>query len=160
MDASPPSDLGELLLRRGLLSEEQLETVLAEHLASGRSVAEILVDEAHVDPVELERLLAEQAGTDDTRGIDLLRQRLAEAEAELQEGAPTPANEEPTPAAHEEETVLFVPSPAGYRLLLRSGPLPEIGDEIGVSGGRLVVVKVGASPLPGDRRRCAYLEER
>jgi hypothetical protein len=159
MDASRASNLGELLLRRGLLSEEQLETVLAEHLASGRSVGEILVDDAHVDPAELERLLAEQASTADTRGIELLRQRLVEAEAELHAGGQAPVNAEPAPAAPEDEIVLFVPTPAGYKLILRSGPPPEVGDEIGVSGGRLVVVKVGASPLPGDRRRCAYLEE-
>src|SRR5581483_3222488 len=76
--------------------------------------------------------------------------------------------DEPLPAEREavsdeaegDAFVLFVPTPAGYSLLTRTGPLPGIGDEIGVSGGNLVVVKVGSSPLPGDPRRCVYLQAR
>jgi hypothetical protein len=52
--------------------------------------------------------------------------------------------------------VLFVWSPTGYRLAERPGPPPRVGDELEQDGLMLVVTKVGASPLPGDRRACAY----
>ena len=35
----------------------------------------------------------------------------------------------------------------------------EVGAEIEQDGRRLRVTKVAASPLPGDRRACAYLEQ-
>jgi len=52
--------------------------------------------------------------------------------------------------------LLFAWSPAGYQLRELEGEPPEIGSELEENGHRLVVVKVGGSPLPGDRRRCAY----
>jgi len=36
--------------------------------------------------------------------------------------------------------------------------LPRVGEEIEADGARLRVSKIGLSPLPGDRRRCAYLQ--
>jgi hypothetical protein len=49
--------------------------------------------------------------------------------------------------------VLFVWSPSGYTLRDRDGELPRVGDEI---EDGLVVTKIGASPVPGDSRPCAY----
>jgi hypothetical protein len=49
--------------------------------------------------------------------------------------------------------VLFVWSPTGYSLRERNGEPPQIGEE--VEDG-LVVTKIGASPIPGDTRPCAY----
>ena len=57
-------------------------------------------------------------------------------------------------AAH----VLFVPAASGYTLVERDGIAPEAGDVVEVDGGRYVVRRHGPSPLPGPRRRCAYLE--
>ncbi|MEO5574824.1 MAG: hypothetical protein ABIR67_15070, partial [Gaiellaceae bacterium] len=57
-------------------------------------------------------------------------------------------------AAH----VLFVPSVTGYTLVERDGVAPEAGDILEVDGGSFVVRRHGPSPLPGPRRRCAYLE--
>jgi hypothetical protein len=54
--------------------------------------------------------------------------------------------------------VLFVWSSSGYELLSRAGDPPQVGEEIGVSGGIRIVTKLGPSPLPGDRRRCAFLD--
>jgi hypothetical protein len=54
--------------------------------------------------------------------------------------------------------VLFVWSPNGYSLEERDGEPPAVGVEIEDAGGRFVVTKVTASPLPGDGRRCAYLQ--
>lgn len=57
--------------------------------------------------------------------------------------------------------VLFIGHASGYQLLSREGRVPEAGTEITLSehgGGRYLVSKVGPSPLPGDARRCAFLE--
>ena len=52
--------------------------------------------------------------------------------------------------------VLFLWSPTGYSLREAEGPPPPVGRELEHAGRRLVVVKIGASPLPGDTRPCAY----
>jgi hypothetical protein len=54
--------------------------------------------------------------------------------------------------------LLFISKPTGYELLERQGQLPGLGDEIEDNGTRLRVSKIGPSPLPGDRRRCAYVQ--
>ncbi|HXH87204.1 MAG TPA: hypothetical protein VNI55_01175 [Gaiellaceae bacterium] len=77
---------------------------------------------------------------------------------ELPESTPAPSEEvvagvvnEPAPDAY----LLFLP---GYELVECAGPPPP-------QGGRLVrdargyrVLRHGPSPLPGDRRRCVFLE--
>jgi hypothetical protein len=53
--------------------------------------------------------------------------------------------------------LVFVWSPAGYTLHERSGELPEVGAEVEDGERRFRVTKIAPSPLPGDRRPCAYL---
>jgi hypothetical protein len=52
--------------------------------------------------------------------------------------------------------VVMVWSPTGYTLAERGGEPPNVGDEFEDNGRTLVVSKVGASPLPGDTRPCAF----
>jgi hypothetical protein len=52
--------------------------------------------------------------------------------------------------------VLIVWSPAGYTLREMEGEPPQPGQEFEDDGRMLVVNKVGASPLPGDTRVCAF----
>lgn len=52
--------------------------------------------------------------------------------------------------------VLMVWSPSGYTLREMDGDPPQPGYEFEEGGRTLVVNKVGASPLPGDNRACAY----
>jgi hypothetical protein len=56
--------------------------------------------------------------------------------------------------------VAIVPSADGYSLVDVDGPLPEPGGMLDLeeAGRPLVVARIGRSPLPGDRRRCAFLE--
>lgn len=54
--------------------------------------------------------------------------------------------------------VAYVPSPHGYRLVVERGAPPARGATIAIEGVTFRVLRVGRSPLPGDRRRCAYLE--
>ena len=56
--------------------------------------------------------------------------------------------------------VLFVWSPAGYAVRELEGEPPQLGHELEDDGRTLVVTKLGASPFPGDPRRCAYTSGR
>ena len=56
------------------------------------------------------------------------------------------------------EHLLFVWSPSGWTLQLREGEAPAVGATVEEGETLLRVSKIGASPLPGDRRPCAYTE--
>jgi flavin reductase (DIM6/NTAB) family NADH-FMN oxidoreductase RutF len=55
------------------------------------------------------------------------------------------------------EHLVFVWTPAGYALEVRSGEPPPRGAAVAEGERSHLVTKVGASPLPGDARACAYL---
>lgn len=81
------------------------------------------------------------------------------------ESVPDPAPESPNvspPAAAgttvREAWLAFVPSPHGYRLVEREGSPPARGEALVLEDGRYLVLRLAPSPLPGDARRCAYLE--
>jgi hypothetical protein len=52
--------------------------------------------------------------------------------------------------------LLMVWSPAGYTLREMQGELPPVGHEFEDGEHTLVINKIGASPLPGDTRACAF----
>ena len=54
--------------------------------------------------------------------------------------------------------LLFVWSPAGWTLQWRDGDPPAVGETVEAGDTMLRVSKLGPSPLPGDRRRCAYTQ--
>lgn len=76
------------------------------------------------------------------------------AEAEERHAEATAAAE----AAAEHAHLLFVPSADGYGLVEWPGPSPASGALLDVDGRSFLVRRVGASPLPGRRLRCAFLE--
>ena len=49
-------------------------------------------------------------------------------------------------------------TPTGYELDEENGELPAVGETVESDGKHWTVVKVAPSPLPNDRRICAYLE--
>jgi len=53
--------------------------------------------------------------------------------------------------------LVFVWKPSGYELREWDGDVPAVGAEVELDGEKLRVSKIGPSPLPGDRRQCAYL---
>jgi len=56
--------------------------------------------------------------------------------------------------------VAFAPTTDGYRLVALEAQ-PEPGETIDIAEvGEYLVLRVGRSPIPGDDRRCAYVEER
>jgi hypothetical protein len=61
-------------------------------------------------------------------------------------------------AAGENKHLLFVSTLDGYKLIERSGDSPEPLQEVELDDELFRVVKLATSPLPKDRRLCAYLE--
>ena len=53
--------------------------------------------------------------------------------------------------------LLFVWKPSGYELRESDGDVPGVGADVEYDGKLLRVTKVAPSPLPGDKRQCAYL---
>ena len=53
--------------------------------------------------------------------------------------------------------LLFVWKPSGYELVEQEGDAPPLGSEVELDGQQFRVTKLAPSPLPGDRRPCAYL---
>ncbi len=103
-----------------------------------------------------ERLVASEeayleAGSALRRSIERLGAAVVEADARLA-GEPLDA-----PLSG---FVAFAPTADGYRLVAIDGTPPGIGDLVEVPGWDtpLLATRVGASPLPLDRRVCAYLE--
>jgi hypothetical protein len=54
--------------------------------------------------------------------------------------------------------LVFMVKPSGYELHEREGEPPQVGERVEDGGEAYWVSKVAASPLPGDERRCAYLQ--
>jgi hypothetical protein len=53
--------------------------------------------------------------------------------------------------------LLFVWKTSGYELHEQDGDVPAVGSEVEADGQTLLVTKVGPSPLPRDKRSCAYV---
>jgi hypothetical protein len=86
-----------------------------------------------------------------------------DGETDLAAAPPAEAVEErPAPVAVPEPAlaaaVLFVPSPAGYRVLETDAAPPPAGARVELPDGAYRVLRLGASPFPGDTRPCAFLE--
>ena len=81
--------------------------------------------------------------------------------ASYPDGMPAAANwtlsEDPMP---EPGHIAFVATQSGYELVECESQVPEIGSELALPSfdGQFRVMRIGPSPLPLDRRRCAYLE--
>jgi chromosome segregation ATPase len=105
---------------------------------------------------EVAELKAELAARDDA--IARLRMELSELRVQV---LATADGSRETSYEAETDHVVFVSGTSSYGLLPREGRVPEVGSEIVLTDwaeGRYRVSKVGPSPLPGDRRRCAFLE--
>lgn len=54
--------------------------------------------------------------------------------------------------------LLFVWSANGWTLKEREGDPPAVGSTVQDGDRTLQISKIGPSPLPGDRRRCAFTQ--
>jgi hypothetical protein len=83
---------------------------------------------------------------------------IADLEAMVERALEQARPDEEPQAEEVDGHLLFLPRRDGYRLEERAGPPPPPGSEVTLGDGRrLIVVRDGPSPLPGDSRRCAYL---
>ncbi len=58
----------------------------------------------------------------------------------------------------ESSHVLFVWSANGWTLQEREGEPPAVGSTVHDGDRVLQIIKIGPSPLPGDRRPCAFTQ--
>ena len=65
-----------------------------------------------------------------------------------------------TEGAGDDSSLAYVALVPGgrYRLVEREDGPPALGGQIVVDEDAFRIVRLGSSPLPGDRRRCAFLE--
>jgi hypothetical protein len=108
-----------------------------------------------------ERLAAAETDLARRRGdlgaVELKRAALERREQALESREAALAEREAAAPGPRPPELLFVPGPT-YRLR-EVGPAPlEPGAAVDVEGEQYVVARIGRSPLPGDPRRCAYLE--
>jgi hypothetical protein len=176
--------LGQLLLDAGLVTPEVLAQVLAEQERTGRKLGELLVEGGHVAGRSIALALARQQGGLVKTEYGFATAAKVEPEPQPQpepepvvvelvplyrEPEPQPEPEpEPEPAATvepdpepepepEPRHVLFVPDPAGYRLIERRGPCPGQRATVELDLGSFEVLRVAAAPFPGEAIDCAYL---
>ena len=143
-------------LERVASSVEQLGRRLDEQVAIGEEQARATERAVRKGLASLGKQLTGQeakvsaGGKGPGRSLERLGAAVVEADARL-------AGEVPVPAG--EGYVAFAPTPTGYRLVEIPGPPPELGAtvEVEVCESPLVVTRFGRSPLPFDRRPCAYL---
>ena len=171
MEAAEPvrRRLGAVLMEAGLVSERDLGDALAEQESSGRLLGEVLVDRGLVSAAAIANALAEQHGSflRTEHGFGTGLGALMDRVGALDPPKPPPlspaqsATKEPETDDDEElGHLLFVPTYQGYRLVERTGAVPDLGDVVELPetpGARLVVAKLASSPLPHDARVCVYL---
>lgn len=157
-------------LAKRLADEERRRTAAARDAGA----AEETVTGEHVDASDdsdpgmiaaVERLQEELASV--RADLATREDSIARLRSELSELRATTSGADDSSSANRSDDeaatghILFVSGPSSYGLVLREGRAPEIGSEIVLSDwaeGRYRVCKVGPSPLPSDRRRCAFLE--
>jgi len=119
--------------------EQEREKVESRHRALG--AVELRAAAAQRREEELERRAAE----------------LAELAHALDERGTSPGRSATKPV-REDEYVALVSTADRYRLVIREGPPPEPGSTVELDDIPHRVVRLTASPLPGDDRSCALLE--
>ena len=148
----------ERLLRLGTTDLDLRETELAE-LVRELTERELRVREQEADlarrrselgAVELKRLALEQR----EQSLERREARIRSLESARDEQAGTTPAEEADPSSA--AALALVPG-ARYRLV-ELETSARACERLVVDGDEYVVLRLGPSPLPGDRRRCAYLE--
>ena len=135
-------ELGAVELRRAA-AERREEAATKREGALERIAAELASRERHL--AEAERA-----------GVTAGREEPFRAAANASSGRRLPHRDdaaEPDTARH----ILYLPAD-GYRMVERDGRAARVDALVEVDGQKFVVTRVGRSPLPGDRRACAYLE--
>lgn len=151
--------------------DEQVAADVGELVAEGAEAVEAAVDVVELAVTSLD---ADAIAIDDVGHVSLVGAAADHAESESPEAEPAALFDDLRGAITAEASLAdgpepesiasvgclaFAPTTDGYRLVgLES--LPEPGETIEVPDvGERLVLRVGRSPLPGDSRRCVYVEE-
>jgi hypothetical protein len=140
----------ERLLRRSTAELEGREKELVQFERELEARGE------HVQATEVD--LAQRRS--DLGAVELKRAALEQRERALEKRESEVDQRESRLGAAEQEAVtaeLFFLPGYGYRLIRAHPAQLSVGGLAQVEGERYRVARVGPSPLPGDRRRCAYL---
>lgn len=148
---------------------ERLATGKAEEIASIRrslAVAEAELRERESRLADLDARAEELEGIaaaveERQRALEAAEATLVESRVELERAVAGVSKdlgfEHTAEPAAADAHVCFVPGER-YRIVAADGPAPEPGTELRLEDVPFRVLRVGSSPLPGDRRRCAFLE--
>ncbi len=140
----------ELRAREEAVRAEEREASLRKQELGAVELRRAAVERREATAAERESAL-EQAASD-------LRARELQL-AERERSRPLRADPALPPAPEPEApTHLLYIARDGWRLVQHDGPVPPLDSPVDVDGEVLVVTRIGRSPLPGDRRACAYLE--
>lgn len=152
----------ELDERHAALTQLSLELAAREEKirADERDIA---VRKQELGAVELRRAAVERrenVAAVREAGLEQLTATIAVRESELGEGAASTLTALPgrSKDAHAFEGNVLIVTHAGYRMIDRPGSVVAVGDAIEIDGTTFVVVRVGRSPLVGDRRCWVYTE--
>jgi len=135
-------ELGAVELRRAAV-ERREEALVEREGALERVAAELASRELR---------LAEAERASPIAG----REAPSRALASVSSGLPLPDRDD-APERDAAGHILFLAG-EGYRVVEREGRAALVDELVEVDGQEFVVTRVGRSPLPGDRRACAYLE--
>ena len=119
----------------------------ADVFPAGRRLGSLLVRETDAETVGVAALFE----ATDSR-VDEAFERISSLERRLQRLETATTGERPRELPY----VVFLAAPGGYRLASAFGRLPAAGDRIAADHDLAEVLRVGASPFPGDRRPCIF----
>jgi hypothetical protein len=118
----PWRPLGQMLVERGLIDEEQLENALREHARTGEPIGAVIVELGYVAEPTLRNVLLEQCGLDLTRQEGFGSGLLGELERRRGAALRTAARE---PEAAPEPPAPVAPAPTPEPLVVVATPAPE-----------------------------------
>jgi hypothetical protein len=151
---------GALVWRRRVLPAAIIAAVLPEHGARGAVV--LNVDHRTLDRASETRAVADHLPPAEEGRVS--EQELGARLAPYVTGRDSDEDAIPSTSSQEslERYLLFIPTPHGYQLVEQDGPAPAAFDDVSLPGHDKAfrVIKVARSPLPDDRRMCAYLERK
>jgi hypothetical protein len=121
----PWRPLGQMLVERGLINEQQLENALREHASSGEPIGSVLVSLEYIPEETLRHVLLEQCGLDMTRqegfGSGLLGQLERRGVGHRTAAREQTATVEPAPV----RTEAVEPAPDGEPEPVLAAPAPD-----------------------------------
>ena len=153
MPTDAADEVANLLAEHGKELEERSAQIREAVVALEREREKVESRRRALGAVELRAAAAQRREEE----LERRAAELAELARVLDERGTSPGRSATKPV-REDEYVALVSTADRYRLVIREGPPPEPGSTIELDDIPRRVVRLTASPLPGDDRSCALLE--